>query len=165
MLVYAKPIVHHKNSFSMKQLAFLLCFLSFCFLCCSPEEKNKELIQQNKVLKEKNTELAETKGSLSAEVESLTEQKNSLTESIIAKEKELSIYQEGRAPVYIVKFEVTLRKNLELLAYHSDFELPVSKEFFDAAEIGKNTSDLSGYKTLTIAIVWGDCKVVGKRIE
>ncbi|HEY4478150.1 MAG TPA: hypothetical protein VJB09_02650 [Candidatus Paceibacterota bacterium] len=149
----------------MKQLAFLLCFLSFCFLCCSPEEKNKELIQQNKVLKEKNTELAETKGSLSAEVESLTEQKNSLTESIIAKEKELSIYQEGRAPVYIVKFEVTLRKNLELLAYHSDFELPVSKEFFDAAEIGKNTSDLSGYKTLTIAIVWGDCKVVGKRIE
>jgi len=130
------------------------------FLACTPATK-----EGNSALEEERNSLRQEISSAKNELSALENQKATLTEAVVTKEKELSIYQEGRPPVYIVKFEVTLRKNLELLAYHSDFELPVSKEFFDAAEIGKNTSDLSGYKTLTIAIVWGDCKVVGKRIE
>ncbi len=90
--------------------------------------------------------LSKTNDSLKAKNETLNYIVNSKADKLAMIEKELSVYESGKTPVYIVKFEIkrTGLKVIENSIHTGNFEMCVNKEFYEKINVGQSLDyDLS----------------------
>lgn len=150
----------------MKKL-FLFLLLSAFFVSCESESEIRSDIDRLKLQRQ----------SLTQEVNELesVKHRNEITIKQAREElKELNLYQEGETPNYIVKFQLkqshfslSVSKHLKDEMNKIEFDLPVSREFYNSVSVGTEVIDefRSGSFLMEGSFGSWKMKVIEKHIE
>lgn len=128
----------------MKKLIYLLC-ISIAFISCeNANDVNTEIGRLKEERKNLKNSVQDLRSAKSNESTTLT----SITKQITEKRKLLGIYNAGKQPVYILKFQLKqshfsldIGKHMKDAMNKIKFELPVSEEFYNSVAIGTDIVD------------------------
>ncbi len=130
-----------KNLKTKLSYTLYMLLVAFLFTACENENDVKNNIE---ILRNKRTTLTNDVKNLNATKNSKTNEIDLLNEKI----KELRIYESGKKPQYILKihlkqshFSLDIGKHMKDAINAIDFEMPVSREFYNSVNVGTRIVD------------------------